>query len=109
MYHQTPILSDYPCYITGGGIAITVVRAAILPDATIVVLVRRLHISLIETLEHCSLFIYLLYFFFLRKTFTTDYRTTIYHVYPDLPEPKITVNILESYLTDHKCLQALIK
>ena len=104
MYHQTPILSDYPCYITGGGIAITVVRAAILPDVTIVVLVRRLHISLIETLEHYSLFIY----FFFRKTFTTDYWTTIYHVYTDLPEPKITVNILESYFTDHKCLQALI-
>ena len=58
MYHQTPILSDYPCYITGGGIAITVVRAAILPDVTIVVLVRRLHIPLIETLEHYSLFIF---------------------------------------------------
>ena len=43
MYRQTPFLSSYPCCINGRGIEITVLRAAILPDVTIVVQVRQLH------------------------------------------------------------------
>ena len=43
MYRQTPFLSIYPCCINGRGIEITVLRAAILPDVTIVVQVRQLH------------------------------------------------------------------
>ena len=43
MYRQTPFLSSYPCCINGRGIEITVLRAAILPDVTVVVQVRQLH------------------------------------------------------------------
>ena len=43
MYRQTPFLSSYPCCIYGRRIEITVLRATILPDVTIVVQVRQLH------------------------------------------------------------------
>ena len=40
---------------------------------------------------------------------TTDNRTTIDHIYTNLPESQVTVHILETYLTDHKVICALIK
>ena len=41
--------------------------------------------------------------------FTTDNRTTIDHIYANLPEPEVTVRILETYFSDHKVICALIQ
>ena len=97
MYRQTPFLSSYPCCINGRGIEITVLRAAILPDVTIVVQVRQLHN--LNNGNSGTLF-FLFWFFFLGggggrggKTSTPDYGGTIDHVYTNLPRPKLTVNI----------------
>ena len=40
---------------------------------------------------------------------TTDNRTTIDHVYTNLPESQIHVHILETYFSDHKAICALIQ
>lgn len=40
---------------------------------------------------------------------TTDNRTTIDHVYTNLPESQIHVHILETYFSDHKAICALIR
>ena len=102
MYRQTPFLSSYPCCINGRGIEITVLRAAILPDVTIVVQVRQLHnlnYGNSGTLFFLFWFFFVLFFFFLGgggrggKTSTPDYGGTIDHVYTNLPRPKLTVNI----------------
>ena len=97
MYRQTPFLSSYPCCINGRGIEITVLRAAILPDVTIVVQVRQLHN--LNYGNSGTLFFLFVWFFFLGgggrggKTSTPDYGSTIDHVYTNLPRPKVTVNI----------------
>ena len=67
MYRQTPFLSSYPCCINGRGIEITVLRAAILPDVTIVVQVRQLHnlnYGNSGTLFFLFWFFFLFFFFF---------------------------------------------
>ena len=105
MYRQTPFLSSYPCCINGRGIEITVLRAAILPDVTIVVQVRQLH-NLNYGNSGTLFFLFVWFFFFLfffvfgkggggrgGKTSTPDYGSTIDHVYTNLPQPKLTVNI----------------
>lgn len=43
------------------------------------------------------------------SSYTTDNRTTIDHIYTNLPESQVTVHILETYFTDHKAICALIK
>ena len=99
MYRQTPFLSSYPCCISGRGIEITVLRAAILPDVTIVVQVRQLHN--LNYGNSGTLFFFFFFFFFFfgggggrgGKTSTPDYGSTIDHVYTNLPRPKVTVNI----------------
>ena len=98
MYRQTPFLSSYPCCINGRGIEITVLRAAILPDVTIVVQVRQLHN--LNYGNSGTLFFLFVWFFFCGggggrggKTSTPDYGSTIDHVYTNLPRPKVTVNI----------------
>ena len=108
MYRQTPFLSSYPCCISGRGIEITVLRAAILPDVTIVVQVRQLHNlnygnsgTLFFLLVWFFFFFFLFFFFWFffwgggrgGKTSTSDYGSTIDHVYTNLPRPKVTVNI----------------
>ena len=99
MYRQTPFLSSYPCCISGRGIEITVLRAAILPDVTIVVQVRQLH-NLNYGNSGTLFFLFVWCFFFFLggggrggKTSTPDYGSTIDHVYTNLPRPKVTVNI----------------
>ena len=102
MYRQTPFLSSYPCCINGRGIEITVLRAAILSDVTIVVQVRQLHnlnYGNSGTLFFLFWFFFFLFFFFGGgggrggKNYTPDYGGTIDHVYTNLPRPKLTVNI----------------
>ena len=105
MYRQTPFLSSYPCCINGRGIEITVLRAAILPDVTIVVQVRQLHnLNYGNSGTLFFLFVWFFFFFFFfffweggggrgGKTSTPDYGSTIDHVYTNLPQPKLTVNI----------------
>lgn len=41
--------------------------------------------------------------------FTTDYRTTIDHIFTNLPESQVSMDILETYFSDHKCIYALIR
>ena len=41
--------------------------------------------------------------------YTTDNRTTIDHIYTNLPEPEVTVHVLETYFSDHKAICALIQ
>ena len=66
MYRQTPFLSSYPCCISGRGIEITVLRAAILPDVTIVVQVRQLHnLNYGNSGTLFFLFVWFFFFFFL--------------------------------------------
>ena len=119
MYRQTPFLSSYPCCpccINGRGIEITVLRAAILPDVTIVVQVRQLH-NLNYGNSGTLFFLFVWFFFFFweggggrgGKTSTPDYGSTIDHVYTNLPQPKLTVNISDSYFIYHICIHALIK
>ena len=101
MYRQTPFLSSYPCCLSGRGIEITVLRAAILPDVTIVVQVRQLHnLNYGNSGTLFFLFVWFFFFFFFLgrggrggKTSTPDYGSTIDHVYTNLPRPKVTVNI----------------
>ena len=40
--------------------------------------------------------------------FTTDNRTTIDHIYTNLPQSQVSVQLLETYFSDHKgiCLVA---
>lgn len=42
------------------------------------------------------------------SSFTTDNRTTIDHIYTNLPQSQVSVEILETYFSDHKgiCLVA---
>ena len=40
--------------------------------------------------------------------FTTDYRTAIDHIYTNLPESQINMQVLETYFSDHKAICALI-
>ena len=41
--------------------------------------------------------------------YTTDNRTTIDHIYTNLPENQVNVHILETYFSDHKAICALIQ
>ena len=41
--------------------------------------------------------------------YTTDNRTTIAHIYTNLPESEVNVHILETYFTDHKAICAFIQ
>ena len=41
--------------------------------------------------------------------YTTDNRTTIDHIYTNLPESEVNVHILETYFTDHKAICAFIQ
>lgn len=41
--------------------------------------------------------------------YTTDNRTTIDHIYTNLPESEVKVHILETYFTDHKAICAFIQ
>ena len=41
--------------------------------------------------------------------YTTDNRTTIDHIYTNLPEPEVTFHILETYFSDHKAICASIQ
>ena len=41
--------------------------------------------------------------------YTTDNRTTIDHIYTNLPESEVSVHILETYFTDHKAICAFIQ
>ena len=40
--------------------------------------------------------------------YTTDYRTAIDHIYTNLPESQINMQVLEAYFSDHKAICALI-
>ena len=40
--------------------------------------------------------------------YTTDYRTVIDHIYTNLPESQINMQVLEAYFSDHKAICALI-
>ena len=40
--------------------------------------------------------------------YTTDYRTAIDHIYTNLPESEINMQVLEAYFSDHKTICALI-
>ena len=40
--------------------------------------------------------------------YTTDYRTVIDHIYTNLPESHINMQVLEAYFSDHKAICALI-
>ena len=40
--------------------------------------------------------------------YTTDYRTAINHIYTNLPESQINMQVLEAYFSDHKAICALI-
>ena len=42
-------------------------------------------------------------------TDATDNRTTIDHIYTNLPESEVNVHILENYFTDHKAICAFIQ
>ena len=41
--------------------------------------------------------------------YTTDNRTTIDHIYTNLPESEVNVHILETYFMDHKAICAFIQ
>ena len=41
--------------------------------------------------------------------YTTDNRTTIDHIYTNLPENQVNVHILETYFSDHKAICALLQ
>lgn len=41
--------------------------------------------------------------------YTTDNRTTIDHIYTNLPESHVNLHILETYFSDHKAICALIR
>ena len=41
--------------------------------------------------------------------YTTDNRTTIDHIYTNLPESQVNLHILETYFSDHKAICALIR
>ena len=56
----------------------------------------------------CNLFVNENNYRQLITSYTNDSRTTIDHIYTNLPESQVHVHILESYFSDHKSICASI-